>query len=119
LGKRITNHNLKIRNQKLFINGQKKVSRMKINKVILCSVGGKNLFTKPGQYRIGGFAEGTYTGPATAPTGLIMTEGLGLASGGNWQGYLYIDAVPVPEPATLALAGLGGLVALIAARRGK
>lgn len=72
-----------------------------------------------GPYLIGGFAEGTYTGPATAPTGLKMTEGFGIASGGSWQGYLYIDAVPVPEPTTLALAGLGGLAALIAARRRK
>jgi hypothetical protein len=70
----------------------------------------------PGPYLIGGFAEGTYTGPATAPTGLKMTEGFGIASGGNWQDYLYIDAVAVPEPTMLALAGLGGLAALIAAR---
>jgi hypothetical protein len=73
-----------------------------------------------GPYFIGGFAEGTYTGPATAPTGLKMTEGFGGPSNdGLWQAYLYIDAVPVPEPTTLALAGLGGLAALIAARRRK
>jgi hypothetical protein len=73
----------------------------------------------PNLYFIGGFAQGSYTGSATAPTGLIMTEGFGLASGGVWQDYLYIDAVAVPEPTTLSFAGLGGLAALIAACRRK
>lgn len=63
----------------------------------------------PGPYLIGGFDEGTYTGPATAPTRLELTEGFGLASGGLWQDYLYIDAaiVPVPEPSTLAFLAIG------------
>jgi hypothetical protein len=72
-----------------------------------------------GLYFIGGFAEGTYTGQATAPTELKMTEGLGIATGGLWQAYLYIDAVAVPEPTTLALSGVGGLAALMAARNRK
>lgn len=68
----------------------------------------------PGPYLIGGFAEGTYTGPATAPTGLKMTEGFGLASGGLWQDYLYIDATLVPEPSVslLGIVGLGALFVL-------
>lgn len=72
----------------------------------------------PGPYFIGGFAEGTYTGPATAPTGLEMTEGFVVATGGNWQDYLYIDAVVVPEPPAtlLGLIAFGALCALCMVR---
>jgi hypothetical protein len=68
----------------------------------------------PGTYLIGGFNQGTCTGPATAPTGLKMTEGFGPASGGAWQDYLYIDAVLVPEPSVslLGVVGFGALFAL-------
>ena len=44
----------------------------------------------------------------------------GVIDGSTLGGYFQIQGVaPVPEPTTLALAGLGGLVALVAARRRK
>jgi hypothetical protein len=65
-------------------------------------------------YFIGGFGQGTYLGPAAAPSQLILTEGLGSNTGGNWIGYLYIDAQLVPEPSAWSLSALasGGMLSL-------
>lgn len=55
-------------------------------------------------YFIGGFNQGTYLGPASAPTRLMLTEGIGPSTGGAWQAYLYIDARLVPRPSPVVLS---------------
>jgi hypothetical protein len=55
---------------------------------------------------------------AAEGTADIAASGLPLGNSGNWS----IDNVVIasaPEPTTLALAGLGGLAALVAVRRRK
>jgi hypothetical protein len=63
---------------------------------------------------VSGFDSGSYAGPATAPTEIVLNfEGLAPAQGGNFVAYLSIDAVLVPEPASTALL-LTALVCLAA-----
>jgi len=52
-----------------------------------------------------------------SPTTATSSSGVGGFTPGSWQTFTVQNLGPVPEPTTLALAGLGGLASLVALRR--
>ena len=68
------------------------------------------------------YAGATYSGFSSifqTPTTVASGSGNIAMNPGAWQNFTIQSVAPVPEPATLALAGLGGLASLVALRRKK
>lgn len=68
------------------------------------------------------YAGATYNGASgifQSPVQANSSAGVPAFVQGSWQNFTVAAVTPVPEPTTLALAGLGGLASLVALRRKK